>query len=723
MRTRILLTLLLTVLLAGGSVAGAGRATFPLGDWKRLEGYGMLVERGPLGRPAVSRELVLFMRIFSGRIPTPDLLAISIHTATGTVGSVYRIELRDGSRQPVAIEPHALRLDANRTSFRIESSGETAVFDNIKIGELGAAPDFTILRAPSLGGSFILPYWAPAVTGSEPTGGAKGVLLEFTNNEWAPRTVIQQSRRDDSGNLYVDLRTDGSDAALVASAQFSPQFPLPVWGQVLDSARKEQTRFRLVMHSPMLARALSLGRGRVAGDPLLLHPELLFDAETVWYSGSRDLIAENYISQLAAERKWVAIEPRSSPALGEVVPFAYELFAVQGGVKSGTESKTTKTPSTAAPRGAVGLIFAGRFEAPSTRLRYEAWIVPGSDERAQESDPPNPLGESTGRLLLRLVLGNAASGLLADRGFQFRLDHGWYNNAKKRGDAFGVPQSPKKGKNNNSEPALALPARRGSDAILLRRENDLSPVALVFYRLSDDLRSVVSFAQSDLDGTGSASVVRRSLLERAKDFFLAGGFSAFTTKKGSSILLTRTADEGTVVDRIADRSCSVELLEESDMPPEPWLLQFDPKNGKNTMWGTSIPLAVGRNRFGDARLPRDGVLRRTDGEELVVYESWDADRPWWSEAIAAYPQQGVGVRFRPLVHARQNDPEIDDNDGQEDNDGILPFEPPPLPPQPIGNPKTPRDTNSKPKPTKKPEEKKPAPAPAPAPGTGPKTGG
>ena len=158
------------------------------------------------------------------------------------------------------------------------------------------------------------------------------------------------------------------------------------------------------------------------------------------------------------------------------------------------------------------------------------------------------------------------------------------------------------------------------------------------------------------------------------------------------------------------------------MPIEPWLLQFDP-NSKNTIWGTSIPLAVGRNRFGDARLPRDGLLRRTDGEELVVYESWEADRPWWSEAIAAYPQQGVGVRFRPLVHARLDDPD-GEGDGQGDDDGILPFEPPPIPPQPLGNPKTPRDNNSKPKPkpTKKPEEKKP-PAPAPAPGTGPKTGG
>ena len=142
---------------------------------------------------------------------------------------------------------------------------------------------------------------------------------------------------------------------------------------------------------------------------------------------------------------------------------------------------------------------------------------------------------------------------------------------------------------------------------------------------------------------------------------------------------------------------------------------MDPRAAKSAWWGSPMAFAVGRNRHGDNRPPRDCVVRRTDGEELLSYEAWEVDRPWWTEAISAYPLQRVGVRFRPLVHTR-----FESNgtgDGQGEND-LLPFLPPPIPPQPNGNPKTAPNPNPKTKKSRSPiPQEKPTPGPPP-PGTG-----
>jgi hypothetical protein len=720
--------ILVTAWFGARAVAPSPQGT-TLGEWRRLEGYGMLVERGPLDGKVETRELYIFTRLFHGRIPSPELFALCVDVPTGNVVSAYNIEMRESTRQPVHLTPMAMRLDANKTSFRVESEGDPVDLSKIESptadGAAATPAAFTFVRAPAANGSALLPYLLPAIANGEPQSGARGALLEFTKNGWQSRPLVQECRRDESGRLRADFRSEGG-APFIINLQFSPQFPLPLWGQALDTARREQTRFRLVYHTPTIARALSLGRGPIAGDPLLVNPELLVNAESEWHSGVRDLVADELISRFAAERNWLPLAPRRSPSIGEVVPFGYELFAVNKSVKTGVTQAPAGNKPAASPRGSVGLVFAGRFEAPDTRIRYEAWILPGSDEREQEMDAPNALGESTGRLMMRLLLGNATSRLLADRGFTLRLDHGWFGGALQRGDAPPAPKAPSRRQRGrpNVPPEVRTPLPHGSDAVLFRREGDLAPVALVFYRTSSDLRAAVPFSRTELDGTGSASVVRRSLLERTKDFFLAGGFTAFTTKKGSSVLLTRSPSEGTVVDRLSDRGCTIEFLEETTLPEEPWTLAFDPKGARNTLWGTALPLAVGRNLHGDSRAARDGIVRRTDGEELIAYEFWESDRPWWSEGFVIYPEQNFGVRFRPLVHSRVQDPDATDNNN--DNDGVLPFDPPPPPPQPLGNPKTPRNNSppkSKPKPeSNKPEPRKP-PAPAPAPGTGPKTGG
>lgn len=732
-------------LAAGIAVAARGNATISSpGEWKRYEGYAVMVETGPFGAPAVRREVFLLSRVFHGRIPTPEIVAISLQTAAGVPSAAYRLQIHDGTKTPVSLEPVALRLDSRQQAFRlqseaapmeigpiVENAAKERAADAANINNTESRPEikntgeppFVILRIPATSGSVVLPYIQPIFDNGEPSNSAGGWMLQMGTADPRPRAMKQSARKSDSGEWMVDLRNDGGPR-LIVNLQLSPKYPIPLWGQILDAERNEHTRFRIIAHSPTLAKSLTFGRVQVVGDPLLINPELLENAESVWESAFHDLTAREMAGEITKDLGLLKIDGRSSPADGEFVPFSYELFAVGPSVSSGEKIKSNATKSGIAPRGAVGTFFVGRYEDPASRTRYEAWLVPGADERAQETDAPNPSGESVGRLLLRLVLGNGSNGLLAERGIQLRLDPDWYKLASTRASSeprMGIVTNPKS-KNKKKDAPAASRAPRGSDAILLRKEHDYSPVALIFYRMSDDLRGPVPFVTSKLESAGSSSVVRRSLLERAKDFFLSGGFTAFTTKKGASFLLTRSQEDGTVVDRVNEHGCALELLEEKDLPEEPWKLDLDPRNGKNNIWGTAVSLAIGRNKYGDSRIPRDGIVRRTDGEELVAYESWEIDRPWWSEAIAAYPRQGVGVRFRPLVHAKLNDPNANDNNPAEDD--YLPFEPPPPPPQPRGNPKTPRPPTNNPKPKPKPQpEPGKTPAPPPPTPTSPKTGG
>lgn len=719
-----------------------------IGEWRRNEGYAMLVESGPLGSPAARREIVMFSRIFRGQVPTDELLVIGVSAAAGGPGGAWKMAVHDMSHQPVSLEPVALQLDTRVQAFRAESDGtrvEVAPFveaarDSLRNAEgadathpiINNTSPFIILRAPAVSGSFILPYMLPAMVGGEPAATAPGMMLQIGRDGGAPRLLKQSARRADTGDWMVDYRNDGGERFIV-NLQFSNRHPLPVWGQVIDSARNEHARFRLIGHTKSFAKSLSFGRVPVVGDPYLLNPELLENAESQWNAGMVDLTAVEVADELARDFGLLKIDARDTPAAGELVPYSYELFAVGPQVTSGEKSKINNNKSGVAPRGAIGTFLAARYEDPGSRARYEAWLVPGADERALETDAAITHRESVGKLLLRMILGNATSGLLADRGINLRLDHNWFKLAMARAaqeparlaspeEVKNNPKSKNNKKGGAAPPPPAAPSgHRGSDAILLRRESDFAPVALVFYRMSDDLRTPVPFVTSKLETGGPASVVRRSLLERAKDFFLPGGFTAFTTKKGSSFLLTRSQEEGTVIDKIDRRPCTLELLEEKEMPREPWKLAWDLKENKNGLWGTPVSLAIGRNRHGDARISRDGIVRRTEGEEIVAYEYWEPELPWWSEAMVAYPKQGVGVRFRPLVHARLPEPDADANNNNEAD--LLPFLPPPPPPQPRGNPKTPTPPPAKPKP--KPQPEKPStPAPAPPPVTGgPKTGG
>ena len=686
--------------------------------WQKGEAYGVLVERGGLSTPASSREFFLFHPV-RGLHGGQDLLVLAFDAAAGATTGAFRLGLHDGNHQPSRIEPLDVLLDANNQALRAQPDGETLLCDC----EPGAE-SFSLLTVPLLGGPSWLPYWTPALNGTEPPTAAAGTWIDFGAPETTRRRIQQSWRRDDRGEMIVSIR--GADgAALVGNAHFKPNIPLPVFGQILDAERNERIRFRLVFHTSHLVRALSLGRGAIAGDPALIPPELLVEAETVWQPSARDLIADEVIRQIATDRKWGKIEPRAGLPLGELVPFAYELFALQAGVNTGEAPPDPKKKRpAAAPRGMVGLLFAGRFEAPDTGLKYEAWLVPGSDERSQESERPRPTAESTGKLVLRLLLARSGAGMLGgDRSWFVATRAGWFGDARKRGRMPG--RDPARGDAAGGAAASRDSAPpRGLDAILVRRENDLAPVLLVFYRLSDDLRSPQIVANLALDGVGPTSVVRRSLLERAKDFFLAGGFTAFTNKKGASVLLTRAADEMTQIDRLEDRGCSLEFLEEKELPEEPWKITMDPRAAKSAWWGSPMAFAVGRNRHGDNRPPRDCVVRRTDGEELLSYEAWEVDRPWWTEAISAYPLQRVGVRFRPLVHTR-----FESNgtgDGQGEND-LLPFLPPPIPPQPNGNPKTAPQPKPQDKEKQKPDPPKkkptPGPPPPPEPGSTPKTGG
>jgi hypothetical protein len=671
--------------------------------WVKGEAYGVLVERGPIGAPPAHRELFIFHPVRGLHAPW-DLLVLSIHAQSGYGAGAYRLELRSGTRQPRALEPLAVMLDANRGALRAQSDGPSVALDTA-VGD-----GFFLVQAPWLVGSALLPYWVPAVNGSEPIDGAHGKWIVVKNGESTARPLVQSWRRNERGDAMVSFRNDDDGARVVGSAQFRSRVPFPIAGQVLDTGRGEHTRFRLAFHADHLAAALSLGRADVAGDPEQYPPERLLDAETVWRSQTRDLVAEEVLQEIAAERKWTRLDTRRSLPAGELFPYVYELFALQAGVLTGADPKPVKIASSAAPRGTVGLLSAGRYETQES-VKLEAWMIPGADERAVEGEKIASTAESSGKLLFRTLLGKASPGLIGDRGIYVDCDPGWFVKAAALpGNAHKMRVGP------------VATGRRGSDAILVRRESDLAPVVLVVYRLSSDLRFARVLATQTFDGTGPVSVVRRSLLERAKDYFLAGGFTAFTQKKGASILLTRDGEETTQIDRVDGRGCSVEFLEERELPEEPWKLTLDPRAAKGVQWGHVMGFALGRNKFGENRPPRDGIVRRTDGEELLTLEAWELDNPWWSEAIAAYPQQRLGVRFRQLVHSKlETDPS--EGDGNPDPDDLLPFRPPPPPPQPSGNPKTKsKPPSDSPPPKAKPPAKKPPAPPPPAPGT-PKTGG
>lgn len=672
-------------------------ASQAMAPWVKGEAYGVLVERGPLGKPPVQREVVLVLPV-RGTLAPFDLLMVGIDVQSGRGLGAYRVELRPASRQPRGVEPMALELDANRVAFRVQSEGPAKIIDS------SPAYGFHLLQVPWAAGGTILPYWIPASNAGSPIAGARGLLSSAGRDENAARSLTQTWRKGSSGEVVVSFRNDDEGPRLVGSAHFRPNLPLPAAGQVLDTGRDEHTRIRVVFHLRRAAEALSLGRAAIAGDPVSYPPEALLDATTEWPAGARDLVADEVLQTIAAERRWSRIAPRRQPADGEGFPYVYELFALKGSVTTGSErANAVKIPSAAAARGALGLLFAGRFET-SDGVKLEAWMIPGSDERSAEAERVAATAESSGKLLLRTLLGRASPGLLGNQEIKVDCAPGWYARslaaaAKGRGAGRQGP---------------AEDGRRGSDAILVRRESDLAPVLLVFYKLSSDLRFARVLASEEFDGVGPLSVVRRSLLERAKDYFLAGGFTAFTQKKGASILLTREGAEPTQIDRLDGRGCAIEFLTEKELPEEPWNVPLDPREARSAQWGRAMEFAVGRSRDGDQRPPRDCVVRRSDGEELLALEAWEMNRPWWSEAVVAYALQNVGVRFRQVVHSKL---EVGTGDGTED---LLPFKPPPPPPQPSGNPRTkpgPPGAPSKPKP----EPAKPAPPP-PAPGT-PKTGG
>jgi hypothetical protein len=437
----------------------------------------------------------------------------------------------------------------------------------------------------------------------------------------------------------------------------------------------------------------------------------------VWRPAFRDYVADEVIQQLTSDRHWIRAEPRQALPIGELFPYAYELFALQKSVSTGgRETKQNEGRSPASPRGTAGIFFAGRFEGDAG-AKLEAWHIPGADERVEEKAYAPPTMETSGKLLLRFLLGRAASKNTGERDLNIDCVVGWHKKALDQPSAAQrMVFAPVK---------LDAKQQRGTDAILFRRESDLAPVLLAFYRLSDDLRFARIVSVHALDGVGPTSVVRRSLLERSKDYFLGGGFSAFTQKKGASLLLTRGDEETTQIERLPGRGCSIEFLEERDLPEEPWKVVLDPRAPKHQIWGHAMAFAVGRNGRGDQRPPRDAIVRRTDGEELLALEAWEVERPWWSEAVVAYPEQNVGARFRQLIHTKVDQEYNIEGTFEEE---LLPFLPPPPPPQPTKNPTTPKAPGKEKPPKQKPPEKKPdppsGPSTPPAPGgSAPKTGG
>lgn len=689
--------------LAAALFPGAAHARkAALYGWKPGEAFGYIVERGPLGQPARQRDFLLVHAV-RGESGRPELIVIAHDTRSGATTAAYRVELDGATRQPKRVEPVALRFDARNNAFGVKADGPELACD------LPAESNtFSVLWVATSSGPSWLPVWHPGSNGETARHDVRGGLIDWSAPERKVRTLRQGSRRDDWGLLAVDVRTEDDGPPIIGSARFASGEPAPVWGEWLDGERREHIRFRLAYHVESLAQSLLMSRGPVSGDPLLFPPELILNAASEWKSGIRDLIAEEVLAGLRTEKRWRTLPPRESPSQGEVVGYAYELFSAMNGVKTG-ESAAKKAPEPAkskvSPRGAIGAMFVGRVEAPDTAQRYEAWVLPGTDERAEEGEGAASTFESSGRLALRWVLGRATGNYLSDRPFAFYRGPGGFARARAK--------SPR-----GAEPAPTT-TRRGSDALLLRREGDLAPVMLIFYRLADDLRSVVVFARIELDGSGSLSAVRRSQLERPKDFFLTGGFSAFSTKRGSGVLITRTPEDGTVVEHVPGRGCSVALLTERDLPEEPWKIAFDPKRASAMGWGTPTGFVTGRGQFGDARMPRQGILRRTDGEELIAFEEWEPDASWWSAAICVFPQQNLGARFRPLVHTPEEEIVIGDAEATE----VIPFDPPPPPPQPQGNPKTlpPKARPTKPPKKADPDPKKPAPPPAPT--GGPVTGG
>src|SRR5262245_17869430 len=689
-------------LLAVSMGRGGGGVPYRTPPWKLGEGYGLLVERGPLGGRSTMRDVVAFYAVKSKR-STPDVMAIAASPQGGFTSGVFRLEIGESTKQPHAIEPLALRFDFEGVGFGLKPDGPTTRLP---------APDgtgaFVVATVPLISGPAFLPYWSPGVDGAEAVAGAPGAWIDLSSPSAAPRPLRQSVRPGSGGDLVVNVRNDDDGPALVGSVRFGRGLPVPLWGELIDSGRGELTRFRLAFETPDFVRMVAMGRGPIAGDPVMYPPEALIDSESVWTAGARDMVAEEIVDRLAAERHLRRVDPRPTPAVGELVPFASELFAIAGSPTTGVPTSNAPASKPAvAPRGAVGAFYVGRLEASDTGTRYEAWLIPGADERPTEGSPPNPLGESPGRLLLRWVLGYATSKLTADLGVLLHFPAGGYEKALQ----VAAKLRAQKTGSVAASIRLTAPVPRGSDAVLLRRENDLAPMAIAFYRLPDDLQSPIVFAKIDLDGGGSVAAVRRSYLERPKDLMLIGGFTAFASRPGVSLVITRDSEEGTHVDRVPFRGCELKLLSERLLPGEPWTIPFDVKSGRGGLWGTPSTLAIGRNRYGDARMPREGIVRRCDGEEVVAYEAWDVEGSWWSEAMSVYPQQGFGVRFRPLVHGPL---------GRGAGESI-PYEPPPPPPQPKIDPKSKaKPPREKPKPD--PEPKPPAPPP-PKPGPVTPSGG
>jgi len=662
----------------------------PRAAWRAGEGFGFLVERGSLEGGGSTRELVLVSALRSPK-SAPLLAVVGIGAASGRVTCAYRVELDEASLQPRTIEPIALRFDGDRVAFGIKPDGATQRFPDPPAAN-------ALATVPGTAGATWLPCWAPPHEGPV---AASGSWLDFCADPPAVRPLRCTSRRDPAGALVAEARSADGGALLVAHARFDADAPVPSWGEWIDSARRERGRFRRIFHCPDLAYALALGRGAIAGDPLLLPPEAVALSESTWMASIRDQIAEEALASVAAARKLRRIAPRPSPVPGELVPWGYELFALAGSPVA--TPGISGDPQVASPRGVVSLVFVARLEETGTGVRYEAWCLPGVDERAREADSHNPAGESPGRWVLRTVLGRSPTGLFSSRGFALVAQPGWFDRARRTAHP------------GKTEDAEVLPSQ-GSDVLLLRREIDLAPVALVRYRLESDLRSVTIVERLDLDGSGPVSAVRRSQLDRPKDFFVAGGFTAFTYRPGASVLLTR--EEGTVshMELVGGRGCSLEMLAETSLPEEPWKIPLVLGPGRSPLWGSPTPLALGRNRFGDARLPRDAIVRRSDGEEVIAYEEWVGDGAWWDQAFAAFPKQGFGVRFRPLVHGKV----VDSAPGEP-----IAFDPPEPPPQPKPNPKThdrpPKEKDKKPEPEKKPPAPPPPPSGPVTPPSGPVT--
>ena len=170
------------------------------------------------------------------------------------------------------------------------------------------------------------------------------------------------------------------------------QHSSPRLRQILDAERNERIRFRLVFHTSHLVRALSLGRGAIAGDPALIPPELLVEAETVWQPSARDLIADEVIRQIATDRKWGRSSRARACRSASWSRLPTSCSALQAGVNTGEAPPIPRKRPAAAPRGMVGLSSRGASRRPTrgSSTRRGSSPAPTSDPKKASGRAPPP---------------------------------------------------------------------------------------------------------------------------------------------------------------------------------------------------------------------------------------------------------------------------------------------------------------------------------------------